>query len=152
MSPKPTTVKEYLDSLPEDRRKALSAIRTAIRKNLPKGYEEGIQYGMIGYYVPHSVYPAGYHTDPKQPVPFASIASQKNHMAIYLFCIYTSPQAKEDFIDAWKASGCKLDMGASCVRFKKLEDVPLEVLGSAIKNIPVKTFISTYEANISKKK
>jgi len=83
----------------DDRRKALSAIRTAIRKNLPKGYEEGIQYGMIGYYVPHSVYPAGYHTDPKQPVPFASIASQKNHMAIYLFCIYTSPQAKEDFID-----------------------------------------------------
>ena len=152
MPSKPTTVKDYLDSLPEDRRKAVSAVRTVIRKNLPKGYKEGIQYGMIGYYVPHSLYPDGYHADPKQPVPFAGLASQKNHMAIYLFCIYTSAEAKEAFVNAWKASGCKLDMGASCVRFKKIEQVPLDVLGSTIKKISVKKFISSYEAIIPKNK
>ena len=148
MPTKPATVEDYLAALPDDRREALEAVRKVILKNLPKGYEEGIQYNMIGYFVPHSLYPDGYHCDPKQPLPFASIASQKNHMGLYLFCVYCDPQGKERFVKEWKATGKKLDMGASCVRFKKLEDVPLEVLGAAIKRTPVKDFIAFYEANI----
>ncbi|MFI4853421.1 MAG: iron chaperone [Phycisphaerales bacterium JB065] len=148
MPTKPATVQDYLAALPDDRREALEAVRKVILKNLPKGYEEGIQYNMIGYFVPHSLYPDGYHCDPKQPLLFASIASQKNHMGLYLFCVYCDPQGKERFVREWKATGKKLDMGASCVRFKKLEDVPLEVLGAAIKRTPVKDFIAFYEANI----
>jgi len=147
MPTKPATVEDYLAAVPEDRREALEAVRKVILKNLPKGYEEGIQYGMIGYFVPHSVYPDGYHCDPKQPLPFASIASQKNHMGLYLFCIYCDPEGKDRFVRDWKATGRKLDMGASCIRFKKLEDVPLEVIGAAIKRTPVKDFIAFYEAN-----
>lgn len=148
MPTKPATVEDYLAALPDDRREALEAVRKVILKNLPKGYEEGIQYNMIGYFVPHSLYPDGYHCDPKQPLPFASIASQKNHMGLYLFCVYCDPQGKERFVKEWKATGKKLDMGASCVRFKKLEDVPLDILGAAIKRTPVKDFIAFYEANI----
>lgn len=148
MPTKPATVQDYLAALPDDRREALEAVRKVILKNLPKGYEEGIQYNMIGYFVPHSLYPDGYHCDPKQPLPFASIASQKNHMGLYLFCVYCDPHGKERFVREWKATGKKLDMGASCVRFKKLEDVPLEVLGAAIKRTPIKDFIAFYEANI----
>lgn len=146
MKNKATTPAEYLASLPDDRRKALEAVRKVIRKNLPKGYAEGIQYGMLGYFVPHSVYPDGYHCDPKQPLPFASIASQKNHMGIYLMCIYSSPEREKWFRKAWTATGKKLDMGKSCVRFKKLEDVPLDVVGEAIRRVPVKDYIAQYEA------
>lgn len=146
MAKKPTTVAEYLKGLPEDRRKALETVRRAIRKNLPKGYAEGIQYGMIGYFVPHSVYPDGYHCDPSQPLPFASIASQKNHMSIYLMCIYGDEKQKAWFEKAWKATGKKLDMGKACVRFKKIEDVPLEVLGEAIARVPVRKYIDHYES------
>lgn len=92
MPSKPTPVDQYLASLPEDRRAAISAVRDVILENLGEGYEEGIQYGMIGYYVPHAVYPAGYHADPKQPLPFASLASQKSHMAVYLMCVYGQPE------------------------------------------------------------
>lgn len=144
------TVEAYLGALPEDRRIALEAVRKAILKNLPKGFEEGIQYGMIGYFVPHDIYPAGYHCDPEQPLPFASIASQKNHMAIYLMCIYGDMAHKEWFVDEWKKTGKRLDMGASCVRFRKLEDVPLEVVGQAIKRVSVKDFIAHYESNIKR--
>ncbi|RMF82871.1 MAG: DUF1801 domain-containing protein, partial [Planctomycetota bacterium] len=140
------TVDEYLAALPPERREALAAIRAVIQKNLPRGYEEGMQYGMIGYYVPHSVYPDGYHCDPKQPLPFASLASQKNHMALYMMCIYADPKQQDWFINAWKATGKKLDMGKSCVRFKKLEDVPLEVVGKAVRRVPVKKFIEFYES------
>lgn len=138
----------YLEALPEDRRAALSAVRDTINKNLPKGYAEGMQYKMPAWFVPHEVYPAGYHCDPSQPLPFCSIANQKNHMAIYLFCIYTSPGEPERFADEWKAAGKKLDMGKSCVRFKKLDDVPLEVVGRAIKRATLKKFLAAYEAAI----
>jgi hypothetical protein len=141
-----TTVAAYLASLPEDRRKAIEAVRKVIRRNLPKGYEEGIQYGMIGYYVPHSVYPDGYHCDPRQPLPFASLASQKNHMGIYLMCIYGMPEQRAWFEKAWKATGRKLDMGKSCVRFKKLDDVALDVVGEAVRRVPVKAFVEHYES------
>ncbi|MCA8980519.1 MAG: DUF1801 domain-containing protein [Planctomycetes bacterium] len=144
---KATTVKQYLDALPEDRRKALEAVRRVIKSNLDSKYEEGIQYGMIGYYVPHSVFADGYHCDPKQPLPFASIASQKNHMAVYLFCLYNDPAEIARFEAEWKKTGKKLDMGKSCVRFKKLDDVALDAIGAAIKRMPAKKFVELYVAN-----
>jgi hypothetical protein len=146
MQSKATTVSQYLASLPEDRRSALQAVRKAILANLDKDYEEGMQYGMIGYYVPHSVFPPGYHCDPKQPLPFAGLASQKNYMSIYLGCVDAGDE--KWFRDAWKARGKKLDMGKVCIRFKKIEDVPLDVVGEAVKRMPVKKWIATYEANI----
>ena len=148
MQSKAKTVDQYLAELPDDRREALQAVRKVIRKNLSKGYEEGMQYGMIGYYVPHSVYPPGYHCDPKQPLPFASIASQKNHMAIYLMCIYGDAEQEAWFRQAWAKTGKKLDMGKSCVRFKRIDDVPLDVIGEAIKRVPAKKFIEHYESVI----
>jgi len=146
MAGKPATVQEYFDQLPDDRREALKAIWEVIRKNIDKKFEEGIQYGLPGYYLPHSVYPDGYHCDPRQPLPFASLASQKNHIGIYLFCVYTSPEAQEWLTTQWKKTGKKLDMGKSCIRVKKLEDVPLGVLGKLIKRIKAKDFLASYKA------
>jgi hypothetical protein len=143
---KATTVEEYLASLPEDRRAAIQAVREVILKNLDEDYAEGMQCGMIGYYVPHSVYPPGYHCDPKQPLPFAGLASQKNHMALYLMCVYGNPAQAEWFRQAWAKTGKKLDMGKACIRFKKLEDLPLDVVGQAIARVPAKKYIAAYEA------
>ena len=139
------TVAEYLKSLPADRRAAISAIRNVILANLPEGYVECMSYGMIGYVVPHSIYPAGYHCDPKLPLPYANLASQKNHMALYLMCCYGDPATDRWFRKAWSAAGKKLDMGKSCVRFKKLEDVSLEVIGQLIARVPVKNYIARIE-------
>jgi hypothetical protein len=145
MQSKARTVRQYLDELPEDRREAISAIRDVILKNLPAGYEEGMAYGMIGYHVPHSVYPPGYHCDPKQPLPYVSLALQKNHMALYLMGL-GDPEFEAWFRRAWADAGKKLDTGKSCVRFKKLEDVPLQVIGQAIRKVPVKKLVAFYEA------
>src|SRR5271167_2339239 len=133
-----TTVDQYLSDLPEDRRKALEVVRQVILKNLDKDYEEGIQYGMIGYYVPHRVYPAGYHCDPRQPLPFAGLGSQKNYMSLYLMCVYGESKHAGWFREAWAKTGKKLDMGKSCVRFKKLDDLALEVIAEAIKRVPAR--------------
>ena len=154
MSPqaKPKTFEspeQYLASLPEDRREALSVIRKTIKKNLPKGYAEGIQYGMIGYFVPRSVYPPGYHCNRSEPLPFASIASQKSHIGLYLGCVHMTEEMRSWFTDAWKASGKKLDMGKACVRVKNLDGVPLDVLGELIRRCPVKEYIANYEASIN---
>jgi hypothetical protein len=146
MQSKATTVEQYLSELPEDRRKALEAVRQVILANLDKDYEEGIQYGMIGYYVPHRVYPAGYHCDPKQPLPFANLASQKNHMSLYLMCVYGDSDLSRWFQQAWAKTGKKLDMGKACVRFKKLEDLALGVIAEAIKRVPAKKYIEHCEA------
>ena len=143
---KPTTVAKYLAAQPKDRREALQAVRTVILDNLDDGYEEGLQYGVPSYYVPHSVYPPGYHCDRTQPLPYVGIASQKNYMALYLFCVYTSEDEQRWFREAWAKSGKKLDMGKSCVRFKKLDDIPLDVIGKLIKRTPAKKFITQYEA------
>ena len=142
---KPTTVAGYLKGLPADRKAAIETIRKAIKKSLDENIEEGIQYGMVGYYVPHSVYPDGYHCDPKQPLPVASVASQKNHIGLYLFCVYTSEELQKWFVDAWKKSGKKLDMGKSCVRVKSVDDIPLDVLEALFKKVKAKAFIATYE-------
>ncbi|MFG0328498.1 MAG: DUF1801 domain-containing protein [Phycisphaerales bacterium] len=146
MPSKPSTVDEYLDSLPDDRRKVIEAVRKVILKNLDKGYEEGIQYGMIGYFVPHSIYPPGYHCDPKQPLPFAGLASQKNYMSLYLYCIYLSEEEQKRFVEAWKKTGTKLDMGKSCIRFKSLDEVALNVVGDSIRRLPAKKFVAHYES------
>jgi hypothetical protein len=146
MPSKAATVEQYLFELPDDRRQAVEAVREVILANLDQDYEEGMQYGMIGYYVPHRVYPAGYHCDPKQPLPFAALASQKNYMSLYLMCVYgDSPHAKW-FQDAWAKTGKKLDMGKSCVRFKRLEDLALDVIGEAIRRVPARKYIEFCEA------
>ncbi|HMO34771.1 MAG TPA: DUF1801 domain-containing protein [Gemmatales bacterium] len=141
---------EYLKSLPEDRRRALETLRDIITKNLDSDYSEGMQYGMIGYYVPHSVYPAGYHCDPKQPLPFAGLASQKNHMSLYLMSSYGDEEAWLQ--REWQKTGKKLDMGKCCIRFKKLEDIPLEVIAEAFRRMPASKFIALYENSIKKSK
>jgi len=151
MPDRPTTPEAYLDSLPADRREAIEAVRAVVLKNLPEGYAEGVQYGMLGYFVPHEIYPAGYHCNPKEPVPFLSIASQKNHMALYMFCLYTNEEDMARFVADWEKSGKKLDMGKSCVRFKKIEDVPLAVIGRAVERVPVKKFLESYEAGLSER-
>jgi hypothetical protein len=142
---KAKTVEQYLAELPPDRREAISAVRKVILKNLPDGFEEVMQYGMISYVVPFNLFPAGYHCDPSQPLNFAGLASQKNHMAIYLMCVYGHNETQGWFVKAYKASGKKLDMGKSCVRFKKLEDLPLDVIGQAIARVPVDKYIKAYE-------
>jgi hypothetical protein len=142
---KPTTVRSYIDRLPADRREIVDALRETICANLDPLIEEGLQYGMIAYSVPHSVYPAGYHCDDKQPVPFANIANQKGHVGLYLFCTYCDEGEHERFVREWEASGLKLDMGKSCVRIKRIEDVPLRVVGGVIKRATARRFISAYE-------
>ncbi|CAG0948911.1 hypothetical protein PHYC_00068 [Phycisphaerales bacterium] len=144
MQSKASTVDAYLKSLPADRRAAICAVREVILKNLDKDYEEGMQYGMIGYCVPHRVFPAGYHCDPKQPLCFAGLASQKNHMAVYLMCVYGSKEQEAWFRGAWGKTGKKLDMGKSCIRFKRVEDLALDVLGEAVRRVPAKKYIENY--------
>jgi len=139
------TAEEYLAGLPEDRRLAIGAVRKVILDNLPEGYEERMQYGMIGYVVPHSIYPAGYHCDPTQPLSYACLASQKNHMALYSMCAYGDKATFEWIQKAFKAAGKKLDMGKSCIRFKKLDDLPLDVIGQLIARVPVKTYVAQVE-------
>jgi len=146
MQSKAATVEQYLSSLPEDRRKAIEAVRQVVLKNLDKDYEEGIQYGMIGYYVPHRVYPPGYHCDPKQPLPFAGLASQKNYMSLYIMCVYGDSDHSRWFQEAWAKTGKKLDMGKSCLRFKKVDDLALEVIAEAIKRVPAQKYIAACEA------
>ena len=145
MLSKAATVAAYLKSLPDDRRKALQAIRKVVNDNLDPKVKEAMAYGMPGWVVPLSVYPDGYHCAKDTPLPFASLASQKNHMALYLFCVYSVPGEAERLAEEWKAAGKKLDMGKSCLRFKNLEDVPLEVIGKAVKRMTLKKFIAGYE-------
>ena len=145
------TPQEYLDALPDDRRSAISTLRETILENLPDGYEEGIHYGVIGYYVPHTLCPDGYHCDPTQPVPFLSLASKKSGMTLNFFGLYVDKAEKERFASAWKASGRKLDMGAACVRFKKIEDVPLDVVAETVASLPVDDFLAKYEAIVPAK-
>lgn len=140
------TVEQYLADLPPDRREAIAALRGVILKNIDPAIREGMQYGMIGYYVPHERFPDGYHCDPRQPLPFAGLASQKNHLSVYLFHTYDGSAEALRLRQEWVKAGKKLDMGKCCIRFKKLEDVPLEVLGEALRRMPVDKFIRWYEA------
>ncbi len=143
---KPTTVKEYLASLDPERKKAIEAVRKVIKANLDPKIKEVLSYGMLGYCIPHSEYPYGYHCNPDQPLPFINLASQKAHMAVYLFCIYGNDKEIARFEADWKKTGKKLNMGKACLRFKKLEDLDLAVLGRAIKRMTAAKFIKEYEA------
>jgi hypothetical protein len=149
-----TTVEEYLDELPEDRRVAITAVRNVILENLPKGYEEGMGYGMISYCVPHSIYPKGYHCNPKQALPFVSLASQKNYMTLYAFCLYVEPGAQEQVLKDFEKAGKKLTMGKGCIKFKKVDELDLPAIGVMIARTTVDRFIQVYETNVlaSKKK
>ena len=147
------TVEAYLASLPEDRRAAISAVREVILKNLDSDYAEGMAYGMIGYCVPHRIYPPGYHCDPRQPLPLANLGSQKNHMALYLMSVYCGCSEEDEasrhsawFRKAWAETGKKLDMGKACIRFKKADDLALDVIGEAIRRVPAKKYIAYMEA------
>ncbi|RZV48807.1 MAG: DUF1801 domain-containing protein [Acidimicrobiales bacterium] len=137
-----TTVKDYLAELPEERRKAISKVRAVIRKNLPKGIVETMNWGMITYEIPLKTVPDTYNG---KPLMYAGLASQKNHMAVYLSNVYADPEITEWFLDAYKATGKKLDMGKSCVRFKKLENLPLEVIGEAIAHTSLEDFVELYD-------
>ncbi len=139
---KPTTVDQYLAALPPDRREVLQTIRKAVNAKLPKGFEEGILYGMIGWYVPFSRFPQGYHCDPTKPLMLAALASQKQYVSFYM--PYFDEKATERFQKAWAKTGKKLDMGKSCVRFKKLEDIPLELIVDTLAGIPVDGYLELY--------
>ncbi|GGG41472.1 hypothetical protein GCM10011414_08740 [Croceivirga lutea] len=145
------TVDEYISKLPEERKAAISKLRTIVKNNLPKDFEEGINYKMIGFYVPHSVYPDGYHCDPKLPLPFINIASQKNFIAVYHSGIYAKKELYDWFIQEYpKHVNTKLDMGKSCIRFKKIETIPYELIAELCTKMTATEWITLYEKNIKK--
>ena len=141
---KATTVKAYLASLPADRRTGIEAVRKAIRRNLDRRYEECMLYGMIGYAVPHRVWPQGYHCDPTKPLVMAALASQKNGLSVYLMSVYGDAAERAWFQKAWAKTGKKLDMGGACVRFRTAEHAALDVIGEAIRRTPAKAFVERY--------
>lgn len=148
-----STPDDYIDSLPDDRKVILEKLRKIFKKNLPKGFEETLSYGMLAYVVPHSLYPAGYHTNPELPLPFVSIASQKNFIALYHMGVYGDPKLLQWFTSEYsKHSKAKLDMGKSCIRFKKPDQIPFDLITELAKKISPKQWIDIYSKNISKKK
>lgn len=146
MQSKATTVDAYVAELPEDRQKTINEFRKVIKKNLPKGFKECMNYGMIGWVVPHSKYPGGYHCNPKDPLPFMGLASQKASVNFYHMGIYADPKLLKWFTEAHaKASPKKLDMGKSCIRYKKMEDIPFQLYAELVTKISVEDWIAQYE-------
>jgi uncharacterized protein YdhG (YjbR/CyaY superfamily) len=151
MTSKASTPEQYIKELPPDRKEPVTKLRDAVLKNLPKGFKEVMCYGMLGYLVPHELYPEGYHCNPSQPVPFANIASQKNFIALYHMGIYGSPDLLNWFVDEFpKHSSVKLDMGNGCIRFKKPEHIPYKLIGELMKKITVKDWINLYVKNLKR--
>ena len=151
MISKAPTVEEYLAELPEDRQAAMKKLRSEIKKNLPKGFQERMGYGMMGWSVPHSKYPAGYHCDPKQPLPFLGLASQKNFIAVYHMGIYADPKLLNWFVSEYKKSvPTKLDMGKSCIRFKNPEQIPFKLIGELASKMSPDDWIGLYEKNLKR--
>lgn len=145
------TVVEYLEQIPEEQKSVVSKLQKAIKKNLPKGFKEIMNYGMIGYVVPHSIYPDGYHCDPKLPLPFMGLAAQKNFVAFYHMGIYADPKLLKWFTEAYtKQVPSKLDMGKSCLRFKKNSTVPYELIGELVQKMTTEDWIKLYEKNYKK--
>ena len=138
------TVKEYLASLPADRRAGIESVRKVILKNLDKDYEESMLWGMIGYAVPHRVWPLGYHCDPAKPLMMAALSSQKNDLTVYLMSVYNDKSEREWFQRAWATTGKGLRMGGCCIRFRKVEDAALDVIGEAIRRMPAKAYVDNY--------
>ena len=145
------TPEAYLEGLPADRKEVIGKLRNVILENLPEGYEETMNYGMIGYVVPHSLYPGGYHCTPELPLPFLNLASQKNHIGFYHMGIYAEPKLMDWFTSEFpKHSSRKLDMGKSCIRFKNLQDIPYQLLGELVRKMSVDEWIALYEKNIKR--
>ncbi len=146
-----TSATDYIAEMPVERQAAFKKLRAAIKKNLSPGFKEAMGYGMLGYCVPHSKYPAGYHCNPKDPLPFMSIASQKNFIAVYHMGIYASPELLKWFTEAHaKASPKKLDMGKSCIRYKKPEDIPIDLIGELAGKMSADEWIALYEKNLKR--
>lgn len=140
------TVEEYIEALPPDRKEVIMKLRKIIQENLPEGFVENFSYGMIGYVVPLSLYPNGYHTKKGEPLPFLSLASQKNYIAIYHMGLYVKKEIEEWFRTEYaKSSSSKLDMGKSCIRFKNLQNIPYELIATLCSKITVKEYIAVYE-------
>lgn len=147
------SIEAYLKEIPEERKSAFLRLRETILKNIPKGFIEKISYGVIGFIVPHDLYPKGYHCNPKLPLPFISIASQKNFIALYHMGIYANPELLQWFITEYpKYSTQKLDMGKSCIRFKKLDQIPFDLIAQLVQKISVEEWINYYESQIKKLK
>jgi uncharacterized protein YdhG (YjbR/CyaY superfamily) len=146
MQSKAATIDEYIASLPDDRKDAITKLRKEIKKNLPKGFEECMSYGMIGYVVPHKLYPGGYHCTPQLPLPFMNIASQKNFVSVYHMGVYSDTKLLDWFLAEYaKHVPKKIDMGKSCIRFKKMEDIPYRLFGELATKMTVKDWIDKYE-------
>jgi hypothetical protein len=140
------TVDEYIESLPDDRKEPIKSLRKSILDNIPEGFIETMGYGMIGYVVPHSTYPKGYHSNKKLPLPFLNLASQKNYIALYHMGIYANPGLLKWFTDEYsKITSLKLDMGKGCIRFKKPEKIPFALIGELVSRITVSEWIAYYE-------
>ncbi|MEL6557393.1 MAG: DUF1801 domain-containing protein [Bacteroidota bacterium] len=148
MQIKASSVEDYISKVPEERQPVLQGIRKAILENLPEGFEERLSYGMIGYVVPHELYPPGYHVDPKLPLPFINVASQKNFVALYHLGIYASEELLKWFVAEYpKHNKTKLDMGKSCVRLKKMDQMPYELIGELCTKMTVDEWIKIYESS-----
>jgi len=151
MQSKAQNIEEYLNELPKDRKTAMNNLRETILANIPKGFNEEMSYGMIGYVVPHSIYPNGYHCNTKLPLPFINIASQKNFIALYHMGIYASPDLLKWFTDEFpKHSNQKLDMGKSCIRFKKADQIPFNLIADLVQKMSVEEWIAIYESQMKK--
>lgn len=153
MQSKALSVEEYLEQVAEDKKATFVSLRNIIKKNIPKGFEERMSYGMLGYVVPHDIFPSGYHCDPKLPLPFVNLAAQKNFIAIYHMGIYASPELMEWFTSEHaKRSTKKLDMGKSCIRYKKPEDIPVDLIGELMAKMSVQDWISVYTTMLNRNK
>jgi uncharacterized protein YdhG (YjbR/CyaY superfamily) len=139
-----TSPNDYIAELPTDRRLAIEKLRNTINKTIDPKFSEEMGYGMIGWVVPKSIYPAGYHVDPKQPLPFLGLASQKNHIALYHMGIYSDPELLKWFQDEYAKTGFKLDIGKSCIRFKKLDQIPYELIAELISKVSLNEFLKKY--------
>ncbi len=153
MQSKATTPQQYLKELSEDRKEVIEKLRQHILSNLPKGVEEQMSYGMLGYVIPHSVYPNGYHCDTKLPLPFMNLASQKNFVAVYSMVLYSKKELMDWFTSEYaKRCKYKLDMGKSCIRFKKINDIPFELIGELTAKVTAEEWIEIYETAIKNRK
>ncbi len=145
------TVEDILANVPADRAEAFRKLHDVIVENLPAGFEAAISYGGLGYVVPHSVYPAGYHCKPDEPLPFAGIASQKNSINLYHMGIYSDPALLQWFVEEYpKHSRQKLDIGKSCIRFKKFDQIPYALIGELMTKMSVEYWVNFYEAQMKK--
>ncbi len=153
MQSKATSIEEFIDELAADRKQVITALRAVILKNIPAGFEETMSYGMIGYVVPHSLFPKGYHCNPKLPLPFINLNSQKGFIAIYHMGIYADPALLNWFVEEYpKHTSAKLDMGKSCIRFKKIDQIPYALIGELASKMTVENWIEAYENLIRKNK